>query len=270
MRKALRLALVQLASGPDVEDNLGRIRALTGGLSGVDLAILPECAICRGAPQVLGDIAQSAEQWIPRLAPVAEQLGAPVVFGGVPVADQGGLPRKIFNSSLVLSPDGELLARYDKMHLFQLSEDQHTVIDESDVYTPGCVPTMFEVGEWEIGLSICYDLRFPELYRQYVPAGLMVCTAAFTQLTGAAHWKVLLRARAIENQCYMIGVGQCGEHPSDDYRNYGHTLCVDPWGRVIAEAGEEPVCLVVDIDFDEVAATRRRIPALCGLKIVDA
>lgn len=261
--RALRVALIQMSSGPDVDANMVSVRELVSGVERVDLAILPECAVCRGGTEQLGEIARPAEAWVPVIAPLAEQLGSPVVAGGVPVCDEPGPPRRVFNSSLVVSPEAELLARYDKMHLFQLTRGPHTAIDETETYTPGGVPAMFEIGAWQVGLSICYDLRFPELFRQYVPAGIMICTAAFTMETGRAHWQVLLRARAIENQCYMLGVGQCGPHPSENVEHYGHSMCVEPWGRVLAEAGERPTCLTVELNHGELLQTRERIPALC-------
>lgn len=232
--------------------------------------MLPECALCRSGNAGIGAAARLAADWIPVIAPLAERINAPVVAGGVPVFGGEGLPRNIYNSSLVVSPEAELLARYDKMHLFQLAENEHSTVDETEIYTPGALPALFEIGVWQIGLSICYDLRFPELFRQYAPAGLMLCTAAFTALTGEAHWEILLRARAIENQCYMIGVGQCGEHPAENLRHYGHSMCVDPWGNVVARAGGEPEFLVVELDHEEVTATRNRIPALCGLRLAQA
>ncbi|MDT8391745.1 MAG: nitrilase-related carbon-nitrogen hydrolase [Lentisphaeria bacterium] len=264
---SLKTALVQMSSGPDLAENMAHIHQLTDGLPAVDLVILPECALCRSGPHHLGQEARTAEEWLPILTPVAEAINAPLVAGGVPVASQGEFPRRIFNSSLIISPDGELLGRYDKMHLFQLTEDEQTAVDETEIYAPGTLPTQFEIGRWRLGLSICYDLRFPELFRQYTPAQAMICTAAFTEQTGRDHWEVLLRARAIENQCYMLGVGQCGEHPTENYRNYGHTMCVDPWGRVIAEAADDPVVLVVDLDFNEVYKVRSRIPALKELQL---
>jgi nitrilase len=259
-----------MSSGQEVEENAAQAKSLSEGLESVDLAVLPECAMCRSDRTGIGNAAREAEDWIPVLAPLAESIGAPIIAGGVPVCDRRDTPRQIFNSSLVVSPEGELLVRYDKMHLFQLTASEQTVVDETQLYTPGTVPSMFEVGAWHVGLSICYDLRFPELFRQYVPASLMVCTAAFTEETGKCHWEVLLRARAIENQCYVVGVGQCGTHPSEKLRHYGHSMCVDPWGKVVAEAGTSPTCLVVDIDNELVATARERIPALCDLRVVEA
>lgn len=264
---SLKTALIQMCSGPDLAPNLAQIEKLTQGLPPVDLAILPECALSRSGLFHLGQEARTAEDWLPILTPIAENVNAPLVAGGVPVASQGVFPRRIFNSSLVVSPDGELLGRYDKIHLFQLTEDEQTSVDETELYAPGTLPTQFEVGRWQIGLSICYDLRFPELFRQYAPAQAMICTAAFTEQTGRDHWEVLLRARAIENQCYILGVGQCGEHPTENYKNYGHTMCVDPWGRIIAEVENEPTAFVVDLDFDEVSRVRSRIPALKELQL---
>ncbi len=266
----LRVLFVQMASGPEVAANLAALDELLASAGPCDLAVLPEFALCRSGPEGVGEAARSAADWMPILAPLAERLDAPLVAGGLPVCDADAPPRQIFDSSLVVSPEGELLARYDKMHLFQLDEDQHTVVDETDMFTPGKMPTLFEIGSWKIGLSICYDLRFPELFRQYVPAQLMICTAAFTQQTGRAHWEILLRARAIENQCYVLGVGQCGEHPAQNIVNYGHSMCVNPWGEVVCQAGDTPVCLTVEMESELLQTTRRRIPALYGLQVASS
>ena len=263
----LKTALIQMSSGPELAPNIAQIEALTRDLPSVDMVILPECALCRAGTFQLAQEARPLEEWVPILTPIAEKINAPLVAGGVPLASQGPFPRQVYNSSLIISPDGELLGRYDKIHLFQLTEDEQTSVDETEFYAPGNLPTQFDIGRWRIGLSICYDLRFPELFRQYVPAEVMICTAAFTEETGRDHWEVLLRARAIENQCYLLGVGQCGEHPTENYRNYGHTMCVDPWGQIVSKLGHKPGILLVDLDFEKVTKTRARIPVLKELQL---
>jgi nitrilase len=182
-----------------------------------------------------------------------------VLFGGVPVAEGAA----VLNAALLYGPDGRLLARYDKIHLFQLDPAKPSGIDETRWYTPGSEPVAVTLNGWKIGLSICYDLRFPELYRHYAPADLLVCTAAFTEATGRAHWEVLLRARAIENQCFMAGVGQCGTNPETGQTLFGHTCLVDPWGEeVVAVPGGTEGLAVTALARTRLDEVRARLPAL--------
>jgi nitrilase len=250
-----------MASSPDWDDNLERVQRVLAGLAPhCDLAVLPENVLCLGAGATVRAAARSAAAVTEALAPLARTAQAVTVFGGVPV--RVGADR-VMNAALAFAPDGQLLARYDKVHLFQLDPDTPSGIDETQTYVHGDGPVAFAWQGWRVGLSICYDLRFPELFRACAPIDLALCTAAFTRSTGAAHWHVLLRARAIENQCYVAGVGQGGTNRETGMPLFGHSLAVAPWGEILAEAGpSEEETLHVELCKDRIAEARRRLPAL--------
>ena len=166
-----------------------------------------------------------------------------------------------------MPPDGQCVARYDKMHLFRFDNGQERY-DESRVLAPGLEPTVFDLASrdghvWRVGLSICYDLRFPELYRAHARAGadLLLVPSAFTHTTGQAHWEVLLRARAIENLAYVVAPAQGGLH-ENTRRTWGHTMVIDPWGAVLAEQAEGAAVVTAELTFDRVASCRAQLPAL--------
>ena len=189
---------------------------------------------------------------------LASELGIHILLGSTPVRDGD----RLRNQSVLLGPSG-VLARYTKMHLFDVDVSETESWRESATYRAGDAPVTAEVGDVRLGLAICYDLRFPELFRHYARAGcqLIAVPAAFTVPTGQAHWHVLLRARAIETGAYILAPAQGGLH-EDGRRTYGHSLVVDPWGEVVAElAHDEPGILLADLDLSRVADARRRIPA---------
>lgn len=200
----------------------------------------------------------------------AREHGLWVIGGTAPIRAQDGA--RIKAACLVFDDTGRAVARYDKMHLFDVEVGEGESYRESDAFEPGgtdddnvvCVDT--PVGR--VGLSVCYDLRFPELYRRLVDLGAQILSvpSAFTATTGQAHWEPLLRARAIENQCYVVAPGQWGDHPSGR-RTHGHTLIVDPWGRIQArlEAGDDVV--VADVDLERLADIRRRFPSLANRRL---
>ncbi len=257
----LKLGLVQMASGAVVEDNLERIQRLLSPLRGAcDVALLPEYCLALGGRETVRRAARTAGAWQRLLAPVVAWFGAPIVFGGVPVRNGND---EITNSTLVMSRVGKWLARYDKIHLFQLRMHDANELNETATFTPGKQVVAFNLNGWKIGLSICYDLRFPELYRACAPVDLQLCPAAFTAFTGAAHWHVLLRARAIENQCFMAAPGQCGTDPDSAIDYYGHSLIADPWGVIITEAeSAREQSLLADLAPARLATVRQRLPAL--------
>ncbi len=170
---------------------------------------------------------------------------------------------KLVNRTMIFGPDGNVLARYDKIHLFDVDLPTGEQYRESASYTPGDVAVMQPTAFANLGLAICYDMRFPVLFTTLAKAGadVMLVPAAFTVPTGVAHWHVLLRARAIETGSFVIAAAQGGTHDSGR-ETYGHSLVVNPWGKVIAEAGDEPGVLIVDIDVGEAALARQRIPVL--------
>jgi nitrilase len=181
-----------------------------------------------------------------------------VIGGTVPVAC--GDPGRVRSASLVYGPDGQRLARYDKIHLFAFARGDENY-DEAKTIEPGTTPAAFSLPCGRIGLSVCYDLRFPELYRSLGELALIVVPAAFTATTGAAHWHLLLRARAVENQCYVLAAAQGGTHPGGR-RTYGHSMLVDPWGTIVAECAEGPGIVVGDVDPARLDEVRSQLPAL--------
>jgi predicted amidohydrolase len=257
-------AVVQMTSGPRRDENLARatehLRYATA--RGARLVVLPEVFAWRGARE---DEAAHAES-IPgpttgTIAALARETGAWVVAGSILERSDGD--GRSFNTSCVLSPDGSIAARYRKLHLFDVDLPGRVSVRESDTRAPGddvvAVPT--DLGT--LGVSICYDLRFPELYRQLVRAGaeLLLLPAAFTFVTGAAHWEILCRARAIENQCWLLAANQTGMSPHG-FADYGHSMIVDPWGTVVARAGDEEGVVLAEIDRTKLARVRRELPCL--------
>lgn len=182
------------------------------------------------------------------------------LIGGTAATNLDG---RVINRAYNFDPNGNELEHYDKMHLFavDLSKTKNkTVIDEATVYTPGSTPKMITMRDWKIGLGICFDIRFPEFFRNYYNQGanLLTAASAFTVPTGKAHWETLLRARAIENQSYVVAAGQWGEH-NQVIKTYGHSMVIDPWGRVIANAGDGEKYVIADLDFELLQEVRARM-----------
>ncbi len=201
------------------------------------------------------------------LSETAREHGIWLVGGTLPIREPGS--DKVFNTTLVYGPDGARVARYDKVHLFCFDDGQRHY-DEAATLRPGLTPVAFDVhsraGEtWRVGLSICYDLRFPELFRQLgaqQPLDLIVLPAAFTDVTGRAHWELLLRARAVENLCHVLAPAQGGLH-ENGRRTFGHAMAIGPWGDVLAVRGEEGAGVVLaDLSLAHQAQLRAQLPAL--------
>ncbi|RYF38072.1 MAG: carbon-nitrogen hydrolase family protein, partial [Comamonadaceae bacterium] len=200
------------------------------------------------------------------LAGCARDFGLWIAGGTLPLqapASAAGEPRA-FNTTLVFNPSGEQVARYDKIHLFRFDDGQQQY-DEARVLQRGNEPVAFELPSidghnWRVGLSVCYDLRFPELYRA-LAADLLLVPSAFTWLTGQAHWELLLRARAVENLAFVLAAAQGGTH-ENKRRTWGHSMAVHPWGQVLAQANEGPAVVVADLLKPQLAAERLRLPAL--------
>lgn len=276
--KFKRAAAIQMVSSDDVANNLDAAQRLIAEAAdkGAGLVVLPEnFAVLDGGPQaryaeVEGDFDAPLQGALSR---TARQYGICLVAGTMPlitrpVRDGQAVERvpdgRVRPACLVFGPDGDIISRYDKIHLFDVEvSDKQSRYAESDSFEAGDDCVVAETAAGKIGLSICYDVRFPELYRRLVDDGAHIITvpAAFTQVTGQAHWEVLLRARAIENQCYIIGAGQGGVHNARR-ETFGHSMIVDPWGRVLAlqERGEGVV--MADLDFSMLAETRQKMPVL--------
>ncbi len=264
---SLRAAVVQLQCQDDVERNLAECRRLVlkaGGL-GAELVLLPENFAYMGAEsdkrqyaEVLGSGDGPIQACLRELAREAKLT---IIGGGFPEASAD--PKRPFNTALVISPEGTLQTHYRKVHLFDVALADGTVLSESAATSAGDEAVVTEVGGVSVGLSICYDLRFPELYRRLVSQGakVLVVPAAFTLQTGKDHWHALLRARAIESQCWVLAAGQWGKHPKGRL-TYGHSLIVDPWGVVVAECSDGVGLVVADLDFDLLARVRSAVPSL--------
>lgn len=274
--KNCRIAAVQMVSSADINQNMATAERLLAeaALRGAGLIVLPEnFAVLDGGPQAAfaereGDMSAPLQSMLSR---VAKQYSFWLVAGTIPMISRpqkADMPAseltdgRVRPASLVFSPDGLIMARYDKMHLFDVQvSDKQARYAESDSFEAGDSPAFVDTVAGRLGLSICYDIRFPELYRHYFDnkVDLVSVPSAFTRVTGEAHWEVLLRARAIENQCYVIGAGQGGVH-NERRETYGHSMIIDPWGRIldVLERGEGIV--VADIDKDALAAIRQRMP----------
>jgi nitrilase len=192
------------------------------------------------------------------LSRLAREHGVWLIGGTVPIAIAD--PARVRSAALVYGPDGRRVARYDKIHLFAFTQGEERY-DEGRTIEPGSEPVAFAAPFGRVVLSICYDVRFPELYRCFDDAKLIVVPSAFTAVTGAAHWHVLLKTRAIENQCYVLAAAQGGMH-GNGRRTYGHSVFIDPWGVVVAECDDGPGVIVGDIDPERLAQVRRELPAL--------
>ena len=263
----MKIAAVQMVSTPDVARNLEAAKALVARAAGegAGLVVLPEyfCLMGRSDRDKLGVAERPGSGPIQQmLAAAAEAHGVWLVGGTLPMAIEGNVER-VTNTNLVYSPRGELAARYDKMHLFRYDNGKEQY-DEGRVLEAGRKPVAFDAAGVRVGLSVCYDLRFPELYRALMqpPCDLLSVPSAFTVPTGTAHWELLLRARAVENQCYVIAAAQGGTH-ENGRRTFGHSLVVDPWGEIVAIRREEGEGVVVaELDAARIASVRIQLPAL--------
>lgn len=263
----MKVAAIQMVSGTSVQSNLDSARALLAQAAeaGVQLAVLPEYFCLMG--QRDGDKLAVREQFgqgpVQRaLAQAARELGLWIVGGTMPIA--AGDDAHVRNTNLVFSPTGECVARYDKIHLFKFDNGKERY-DESRVIEAGGETAVFDMADaqghsWRIGLSVCYDLRFPELYRA-LNADVLLVPSAFTYVTGQAHWELLLRARAVENLAYVIAPAQGGVH-ENGRRTWGHSMVVDPWGVVLATREEGAGVVIADIDPALQAQVRKQLPAL--------
>ncbi|MES2537426.1 MAG: carbon-nitrogen hydrolase family protein [Pseudomonadota bacterium] len=265
---AFAVAAVQMVSTPVVEENFAAARRLIGEAAeqGAKLVLLPEYwpvmgmqetdklaiaeALADGPIQrFMSDIARAHQIWL--------------IGGTLPMVAPE--PGKVLNTMLVYDPAGERIVRYDKIHLFGFTKGEESY-DESRTIVPGSEVATFDAPFGKVGLSVCYDLRFPELYRAMGDCALIVVPAAFTYTTGKAHWEILLRARAIENQCYILAAAQGGKHPNGR-RTWGHSMLIDPWGDVKAVLPEGEGLVIGDIEPHSLLKIRENLPALKHRKL---
>ena len=266
----MKIASIQMVSGPHLPDNLQLAKLLLtqAAQAGAELVVLPEYFCQMGnhdshkltiqEPFGKGPMQQF-------LSSAARDLKIWLVGGTLPLSSYQ--PQKVYNSSLAYSPQGDCVARYDKIHLFCFNSGKENY-DEARVLESGTSPALFSLPSrdghtWSIGLSVCYDLRFPELYRIYAREGadLILVPSAFTYTTGQAHWEVLLRARAIENLSYVVAAAQGGEHPNGR-RTWGHSMAIDPWGQVLAVKEQGVGMVMADLQAPIVQRCRLQLPAL--------
>lgn len=263
----MRVGLVQLTSGDDPEanlsDTLGFIRE--AARQGARFILTPEVTNCVSTSRAQQDEVLRTEDEDATLAALrheAKALGVWLLIGSL--ALRTGEPDGRFaNRSFLLDPEGGITARYDKIHMFDVDVSETERYRESAAYRPGTRAVLGHVADVPIGLTICYDLRFPALFRRLAQAGARIITvpSAFSPVTGRAHWEPLLRARAIETGAFILAPAQCGQN-TEKRATHGHGLVVAPWGEVLADAGERPGTCVVDLDLADVERSRQRIPSL--------
>jgi len=267
----MRAALVQLRSGDDPAANLAVTLDLVGqaAADGAELILTPECTNMVSASRARQDAALATEPddiTLAGLRALAAERSVPILIGSLLLRTDDADGR-FANRSFLIGPDGAIRARYDKIHMFDVDLGAGEAYRESVRFRPGDRAVMADVGEARLGMTICYDMRFPGLYRDLAKAGadILAVPAAFTVPTGRAHWEVLLRARAIETGCFVLAPAQGGVHPASEGKireTWGHSLAVSPWGEVLAEAGTEPGVTMVDVDLAAVERARARIPSL--------
>ncbi len=272
----MKVAALQMVSGLHVSDNLAQARTLLAEAArqGAELAVLPEYFCLLGQRDTDKLAVQEAWGHGPIqdfLAGAAQAFGLWIVGGTLPLSigpgGGGPQPERVFNSSLAFAPDGRCVARYDKIHLFRFDNGREQ-FDEARVLRAGSTPACFDLPSrdghgWRVGLSVCYDLRFPELYRHYAAQGadLLLVPSAFTHTTGQAHWELLLRARAVENLAFVLAPAQGGLH-DNGRRTWGHSMGVDPWGQVLAQQPEGAAVVLSELDAARLAQCRTQLPAL--------
>ena len=269
----MKIAAIQMVSSPHVADNLAQARTLLeqAAALGAELAVLPEYFSTMGLRDsdklaLAEPFGSGAAQDF--LARSARELGLWLVGGTLPLScAESGDAQRVRNSSLAYAPSGECVARYDKVHLFRF-DNGHESYDEGRTIEAGAVPVQFDLSArsghtWRVGLSVCYDLRFPELYRQHASAGadLLLVPSAFTYTTGQAHWELLLRARAVENQAYVLAAAQGGVHANGRH-TWGHSLVADPWGEVLAVQAQGAGVVVSELQAKRIQQVRTQLPAL--------
>ena len=265
-QELLRIGLVQMCSADDHQSNIEIVTDLVAKAADANckLVALPEVSglMNRYADPEKDLFTAATDPCIAAYRQLAKAYGLWMHIGSTPVL--GGKDGRLLNHSALINSEGEIVAEYDKIHLFDITLTNGRPIKESSRYAPGEDAILATTPWGPFGMAVCYDLRFPELFRDYAQAGarLIFVPSAFTVQTGEAHWDVLLRARAIENGCYIVAAAQVGHH-ADGRQTYGHAMVVDPWGRVVADMDETIGIRIVDIDFRQVDARRAQIPSIC-------
>jgi predicted amidohydrolase len=260
-----KAAMIQLRSGLAPATNIDNAARLIGEAksAGADYVLTPEMTNILAAKReqlFAAVVEEEADASLASLRELARKLGIYIHIGSLAIKIS---PDRAANRSFLVSPKGDIIARYDKIHMFDVDLADGESYRESRNYRPGELAVLADIPWGRLGLTVCYDLRFPALYRALAEAGatLLAIPSAFTKQTGEAHWHTLIRARAIENGCFVFAAAQGGKH-ENGRDTYGHSLIVDPWGRIIAEGGTEPGFVMAEVDPAEVAKARARIPSL--------
>ncbi len=263
--RMFKAACVQLTSENEVEPNIRTSGSLVREAvnQGADLVLMPEMVslLEMNPKKMFARVArQEDDKALAAYRALADELSTWILVGSLPILIEEG---KVANRSFLLNASGDIAATYDKIHLFDVDLPNGERYRESKNYVPGGKATLAETPWGKLGMSVCYDLRFPHLYRAYGQAGarFLSIPAAFTKVTGEAHWHVLQRARAIENGCFIFAPAQCGKH-ADGRTTYGHSLIIDPWGGILAEGGTEPGVIIAEIDPAKVDEAHGRVPSL--------
>ena len=271
MSAAFTAACLQFTAGPDPEPNLDKVLGMARQArdAGADFITTPEATNFIESGRRRRDKArrEADDPFLAGMRAFARETGAWVLLGSL-VIDPAGEPgsegeERLANRSFLIDPAGGIVARYDKIHMFDIDLPGGESYRESNAYRPGGSTVVAETPWGRIGMTVCYDLRFPHLYRALAQAGadFLSVPSVFTVPTGRAHWHVLQRARAIENGCFVIAPAQWGEH-AGGRKSYGHSLIVDPWGEVLADGGEGETIVTAKIDPDRIAEARRMVPSL--------
>lgn len=261
----LKAACVQVNASADMDQNIKTASDMVRDAAnqGAQLICMPENISMMefgGENVIAKSFPQNEHPALQAFQALAQETNTWLLVGSLAVRLENG---KVANRSLLLNAQGEIAGQYDKIHLFDVDLPNGESYRESNTFNGGDQATLVQTPWGPLGMSICYDVRFPYLYRDYGHNGAKILTvpAAFTRPTGQAHWEVLLRARAIENGCFVIAPAQCGEHKGGR-QTYGHSLIIDPWGKVLSEGGDDPCVLVYDLDMDEVDAAHGKVPSL--------
>lgn len=261
----IRVACVQMRSGTDVAENIAGASSLIreAAAGGAELIATPEMTTLldrKPGASWEKSTSEGADPGLAAFRALGAELGVTLLIGSLAIRATEG---KCANRSFLIGPDGAVMAKYDKIHMFDVQLNAGNIYRESDSYAAGSAAVVADLPAGRLGMTVCYDVRFPDLFRQLAVAGAKVIAvpAAFTRITGEAHWHILLRSRAIETGCYIIAPAQGGKH-QDGRETYGHSLIIDPWGEILAEAGTEPGVIAATLDLSKVDEVHGKIPSL--------